>query len=71
MAFPRFKIDEMDMTKNIIDLHQYKKSKADYQKLMEKNPYMYLSFEDYFKVREFLEEVHKARLKKRLEEKGD
>jgi len=57
------------MAKKIIDLDQYKNVKADYQKLLEQNPYTVLSFNDYFKVREFLEKVHRAKLKKRQEEK--
>jgi hypothetical protein len=58
-----------DMAKKIIDLDQYKNVKADYQKLLEQNPYTVLSFNDYFKVREFLEKVHRAKLKKRQEKK--
>ncbi|MBW1903031.1 MAG: hypothetical protein JRJ20_15595 [Deltaproteobacteria bacterium] len=57
------------MEKDIIDLHQYRQAKADYQKILERNPYTCLRFEDYFKVREFLEKVHKAKLKKKREEK--
>jgi hypothetical protein len=57
------------MGKNTIDLHQYRQAKADYQKILERNPYTCLRFEDYFKVREFLEKVHKAKLKKKREKK--
>jgi hypothetical protein len=57
------------MEKNIIDLHQYRQAKVDYQKILERNPYTCLRFEDYFKIREFLEKVHKAKLKKKREKK--
>jgi hypothetical protein len=59
--------DGAKMKKNIIDLHRYRQAKADYQKLLERNPYTCLRFEDYFKVREFLEKVHRAKLKKKRE----
>lgn len=65
-----FQRDEKAMTKKITDLSQYRTVKADYQKLLEQNPYTILSFKDYFKVREFLEKVHRARLRKKLEQQG-
>jgi len=58
------------MTKKIADLSQYRTVKADYQKLLAQNPYTILSFKDYFKVREFLEKVHRARLRKKPEKQG-
>jgi len=68
---PVMQSDEPYMTNKIIDLNQYRKVKADYQKLLDQNPYTILTFEDYFKVREFLEKVHKAKLKKRLGKKEE
>ncbi|RLC31078.1 MAG: hypothetical protein DRH37_03865 [Deltaproteobacteria bacterium] len=50
--------------KNIIDLNRYRKVKADYQKLLERNPHPFLTFKDYVKVRDFLEKVQKAKLQK-------
>ena len=55
------------MTEKIIELKQYRKAKADYQKLVDNNPHTILTFEDYFKVKTFLERVHKAKLKKNQE----
>lgn len=52
------------MTEKLVDLHKYKKAKDDYQKLLNRNPYTLLTFEDFVRVRKFLEEVHKARLMK-------
>jgi hypothetical protein len=59
------------MTEKIIDLKQYRKAKADYQKLVDNNPHTILTFEDYFKVKTFLERVHKAKLKKKQESPGE
>ncbi|SPD73721.1 hypothetical protein PITCH_A1920060 [uncultured Desulfobacterium sp.] len=52
------------MTEKLVDLHKYKKAKDDYQKLLNRNPYTLLTFEDFVRVRKFLEEIHRARLMK-------
>jgi hypothetical protein len=52
------------MTEKLVDLHKYKKAKNDYEKLVKRNPFTLLTFKDFVRVREFLEEVHKKRLMK-------
>jgi hypothetical protein len=59
------------MTEKIINLKQYRKAKADYQKLVDNNPHTLLTFEDYFKVKTFLERVHRAKLRKKEERPGE
>jgi hypothetical protein len=52
------------MTKNLVDLNKYRKAKNDYEKMVKRNPFTLLTFKDFVRVREFLEEVHKKRLMK-------
>ena len=59
------------MTEKIINLKQYRDAKASYQKLVDNNPYTLLTFEDYFKLKTFLERVHKAKLRKKQERPGE
>jgi len=59
------------MTEKIINLKQYRNAKADYQKLVNNNPHTLLTFEDYFKVKTFLERVHKAKLQKKKDRQGE
>jgi len=53
------------MKEKVIDLQQYKKAKNNYQKLLDNNPYTLLTFEDYLKVKTFLEKVQQAKLRKK------
>ncbi len=59
------------MTEKVIDLQQYRNAKNDYQKLLDNNPHTLLTFEDYFKVKTFLENVHQANLRKKLKNQGE
>lgn len=59
------------MVEKIVDLQGYRKAKAGYQKLLDNNPFTRLTFEDYFKVKTFLEKVQQARLRKQHKKLGE
>ena len=59
------------MIEKVIDLHQYRNAKNGYQKLLDKNPHTLLTFEDYFKVKTFLENIHQAKLRKKKKNQGE
>jgi len=59
------------MKKKVIDLYHYRRVKAHYQKILEKNPTPPLSFKDYFRLREFMERLHKAKLSKGPEKRRE
>jgi hypothetical protein len=56
------------MTEKLVDLDKYKKAKKDYEKLVKRNPFTLLTFEDFVRVRQFLEEIHRKRLMKSKED---
>ncbi len=58
------------MTEKVIDLQLYRNAKNGYQKLLDNNPHTLLTFEDYFKVKAFLENVHQAKLRKKMKNQG-
>lgn len=57
------------MKKNVIDLYPYRKAKIHYQKILESNPNPPLTFKDYFRLRQFIERLHKAKQRKNSESK--
>ena len=59
------------MTDKLVDLSRYKKAKDDYEKLLKRNPYTLLTFNDFMKVRKFLEEVREHKLKKSQKSKDE
>ena len=58
------------MVEKVVDLRGYRKAKAGYEKLLIDNPYTRLTFEDYFKVKTFLEKVQQAKLRKQQKKLG-
>lgn len=52
------------MTGKLVDMHKYKKTKNDYEKLLKRNPFTLLTFQNFVRVRDFIEEVNRTKLMK-------
>ncbi len=57
------------MKKKIIDLYHYRQAKIHYQKILEVNPNPPLTFKDYFRLRQFIEQLNKTKKRKDSESK--